>query len=73
MMLDCGIRAVAESVPVGWTVLTGTVVSVGIALVVTGEVVKFPTTGGDAEGISAEVSVGITVGIEVSLVVIAEV
>ena len=55
MILDCGVKAVAESVPVGLILLVGASEIVGVLLVVTGAVEKFPAT----EGVTSGVTVGV--------------
>ena len=51
IMLDSGVKAVAESVPVGLTVLIGAADEVSLGLVVIGAVVEFPSTEGVASGV----------------------
>ena len=54
IILDCGVKAVAESVPVGLIELVGASETVGLLLVVAGAVVKFPA--GVTSGVTCDES-----------------
>ena len=71
IILDCGVKAVAESVPVGLTEMVGASETVGVLLVVAGAVVKFPATEGVTSGVTIDVSAvepdGVTSGVLVAV------
>jgi hypothetical protein len=62
MMLDCGVKTVAESVPVGFTVFVGGPEVLLLVSVAVGATVELPT--------SEDVTKGVTVGVSEELILL---